>query len=115
MVRKMPAQSGISKSTVQHPISRFKTHGTVYNLPKIGRPRKPPAWIDAHIVRVGEKSEAPSAVDIAKQLAYANIVVLSPDTVNMRLNESGLEGKVMVKIPIFHKKYKKLSRILPKV
>ena len=70
-------------------VASLETHGTVKNLPKIGRPRKPPARIDAHIVRVGEKSETPSAVDIAKQLATANIVVLSIDTVNMRLNESG--------------------------
>ena len=97
MARKMPAQSGISKSTVQHPISRFKTHGTVNNLPKMGRPRKPPARIDAHIVRVGEKSEAPSAVDIAKQLANVNKVINGPNTVRRRLIESRLEGKVMIK------------------
>ena len=64
-VRKKAARSGIAKSTVQDPISHFKTHGTVKSLPKIGSPRKPSVRIDAHIVRVAEKFEAPSAVDIA--------------------------------------------------
>ena len=48
--RKIAAQTGIAKSTVQDTISRFKTHGTVNILSRIGSPRKTTVRIDDHIV-----------------------------------------------------------------
>ena len=71
-------------------------------MSRIGRPRKTKARIYAHIVPATKKSEAPSAVDIAKQFANANLFVISPETVRRRLNEGVLERKVMVKKPFFH-------------
>ena len=99
----MAARYCVAKSTVQDTILRFKTYGTVNRMSRIGRPRKTKARIYAHIVPATKKSEAPSAEDIAKQLPYANLFVISPEMVRKRLNEGVLEGKVMVKKPLFTK------------
>jgi transposase len=106
--REIAARLSIPKTSVHNTISRFKTHGTLKSLPRSGRPRKTTTRIDARIVRMANQSDAPSAVDIAEQLAKMNLVDISPITVRRRLNESGIEGTVRVRKPLLTKRHIKM-------
>jgi len=93
-------QLKISKSTISDTLARYRSRGTIQNLPRTGRPRCTTSRIDQKIVRMAENSDKPCAVDIAKELAKLNIVSVHPNTVKNRLKETGLQGRVLVKKPL---------------
>lgn len=103
--RKISAQLSLPQSTVRDTITRFKTHNSLESLPRSGRPRITTARIDTQIVRIADKSEAPSAVNIAQQLADMKLANISHSTVKRRLNENGLHGKVLVRKPLLTKRH----------
>lgn len=87
-------------STIHYTIARIKTHKTVQNLPRVGRPRKTTTKTDSYIAKLVEKSESPNAVELCNELHRLNIASISPTTIRRRLHEKGIFGRARVKKPL---------------
>ena len=98
--REISKTLGYAKSTIHNTISRFETRKKHENLPRSGRPRKTTARIDKTIVKLAQQSDAPSAVNIANDLAKSNLVEISADLVRKRLRKANIFGRALSKKPL---------------
>lgn len=106
--REISKQTGIPKTTVHDTLVRLKDHKTLNSLSRSGRKRKTTAKVDRKIINMVNRSDNPSAVDIAEELRELNLADVSPRTVRNRLHKSGFHGRAKVKKPLLTKKHKAL-------
>uniref|UniRef100_A0A3P9JLC1 Transposase Tc1-like domain-containing protein n=1 Tax=Oryzias latipes TaxID=8090 RepID=A0A3P9JLC1_ORYLA len=98
-------QSGSSKqlevpvTTVGHIIQKFKTHGTVANLPGRGRKRKIDDKVRRRIVGTVSKELRTTSKDIKGELLDQGTSV-SDRTIRCYLSQSGLHGRRLRRTPL---------------
>jgi transposase len=104
-LRKISEKLKIPFTTVQRTLNRYKEYGTLKTLSRTGRPRCTTIRLDRKIVSLIENSDRPSASDVAKKLADMNLAKITARTVQNRLNEIGLHGRMAIKKPLLTKRH----------
>lgn len=85
-------QLEVPVTTVAHIIQKFKTHGTVANLPGRGRKRKIDDKLKRRIVRIVSKEPRTTSKEIKGELQGQGTSV-SDRTIRRCLSQSGLHGR----------------------
>ena len=99
-------QLEVPVTTVAHIIQKFKTHGTVANLPGRGRKRKIDDRLKRQIVRIVSKEPRTTSKEIKGELQGQGTSV-SDRTIRRCLSQSGLHGRRPRRTPLLKKNHKK--------
>uniref|UniRef100_A0A3P8W165 Uncharacterized protein n=1 Tax=Cynoglossus semilaevis TaxID=244447 RepID=A0A3P8W165_CYNSE len=99
-------QLEVPVTTVPHIIQKFKTHGTVANLPGRGRKRKIDDKLKRRIVRIVSKEPRTTSKEIKGELQGQGTSV-SDRTIRRCLSQSGLHGRRPRRTPLLKKNHKK--------
>uniref|UniRef100_A0A3P9LRV8 Uncharacterized protein n=1 Tax=Oryzias latipes TaxID=8090 RepID=A0A3P9LRV8_ORYLA len=99
-------QLEVPVTTVAHIIQKFKTHGTVANLPGHGRKRKIDDKLRRRIVRTVSKEPRTTSKDIKGELLDQGTSV-SDRNIRRCLSQSGLHGRRPRRTPLLKGNYEK--------
>lgn len=102
--RKIFAKLEISVMACHQAIQHIKLHGTPNNIPRKARPRKTDQRTDRKIHRLSEADRFKTAVTIHNEISTDLHEKISVRTVQRRLNEFQLYGRVARKKPLISEK-----------
>lgn len=103
--REMEIQTGISRSTIESVVKKFKKFGSVVDLPGRGRKRKTSKTDDRAILLAVKSDRKISAVQVARRLRESANVNITAQTVRNRLHESNFNSRIARKKPFLHKRH----------
>lgn len=103
--KEVQQMAGMAKSTIQNILKKYRTHGTVTDLPGRGSERKTSSRIDNHVEVLVNKNPFLSAPVIAKEIQDVYNVQVTPQTIRNRIREKGFRGRAPVKKPFLTKKH----------
>lgn len=99
-----------SKKLVFDALKHWDFYKTVNNVPRKKRPRKTSAATDRKIIRLSKQDPLKSAVDIRKEVFSEEVTTVSVRTVQRRLVEHNLHGRVAREKPLLSKR-NRLARL----
>ena len=104
----------ISINACHQALKHVKHYNSIFNKPRVSRPRKITIRVDRMIHRLSEKDRFKTAVDIHAEISAQENLNISVHTVRRRLTEFGLKGRVARKKPLISKKNRKARLLFAK-
>uniref|UniRef100_A0AAY4AX06 Transposase Tc1-like domain-containing protein n=1 Tax=Denticeps clupeoides TaxID=299321 RepID=A0AAY4AX06_9TELE len=97
-------ENNVTKGTFAHIIQKFKTHGTVANLPGRGHRRKIDDKYNTRLTSLrNRKLLAAQIRDQINATQSSSSRPISRTTVNRRLRESGIHGQISARKPLLRR------------
>lgn len=103
--REVQSNTGIPFTTISSIVKKFKTFGSVVNLPGRGRFRKTTEKMDRRIMNKIKFNRFESAAKIAEELKKDEGIEISPQTIRNRIKENGFNSRVVRKKPYLTKRH----------
>ena len=93
----------VALSTVSETVKRFRETGSNESRCRSGRPRATTAQEDLDIVLKSKRNRMVTAPDIKAEINSGRVKPVSTSTVQRRLREKGLKGRIAAKKPLLRK------------
>jgi transposase len=100
-------QTKVKQRTVRSVLHKWKTHHTIQDLPKTGRPSSIDDRTRRRLARMAQSGEVSTATELAHVAASHGIVHTSASTVRRTLHQEGLQAMHMIKKPLLTRQHKR--------
>ena len=106
-LRQIAHQTKVNVNTVNKVLRKWKSHHTIKDLPKAGRPSKVDDRTRRRLSRMIQSGEVSTATELAHTAASQHICHISARTARNVLHQEGLKAMHMVKRPLLTRSHKR--------